>query len=211
VRWRRWRTMRPTRRRPAPTSARCCCGEAVLTTRSARGNCWSTPWHCGTRSCRWVGGPGAHPGPSPNGPNPHPTRSLQLYARSKGALPCTATHELRVVTVGVSGGRSLTRPFRDARQDFPLQDGIPYSHVRRGAGVWDLSIVQGPFSVAPCRALALRFAMAVPCLMAVPCRPRMSSPLHRATHLRTRFAALPTDICPQRKEAQPLSHALTFD
>jgi hypothetical protein len=27
------------------------------------------------------------------------------------------------------------------------------------ANVWDLSIVQGPFSVAPCQTLALRFAI----------------------------------------------------
>ena len=46
-------------------------------------------------------------------------------------------------------GDQLTRPFRDARR-FPL-----YTLVARGyaydVGVWDLSIVQGPFSVAPCQ------------------------------------------------------------
>jgi hypothetical protein len=50
----------------------------------------------------------------------------------------------------------LTRPFRDARR-FPL-----YTLVARGyaydVGVWDLSIVQGPFSVAPCQTLIVRFA-----------------------------------------------------
>jgi hypothetical protein len=36
--------------------------------------------------------------------------------------------KLRIVTLGISGGRWLTRPFRDAA-DSPLQDCSPYSHV----------------------------------------------------------------------------------
>jgi hypothetical protein len=60
---------------------------------------------------------------------------------------------------GVAGGRSLTRPFRDARpipspgRIVARTEGYTYA-----ASVWDLSIVQGPFSVAPRQTLALRFA-----------------------------------------------------
>jgi hypothetical protein len=44
--------------------------------------------------------------------------------------------------------------------DFPLQNCSPHAHVQYLVQVWDLSIVQGPFSVAPCQTLglALRFA-----------------------------------------------------
>ena len=60
--------------------------------------------------------------------------------------------------VRVSGGGSLTGPSRDARRIslytmVALTGGYAYT-----VGVWDLSIVQGPFSVAPCQTLALRFA-----------------------------------------------------
>jgi hypothetical protein len=50
--------------------------------------------------------------------------------------PYTAMKKLRIVTLGVSGGRSLTRPFRDARR-FPLEtivartEGYTYA-----ANVW---------------------------------------------------------------------------
>ena len=40
----------------------------------------------------------------------------------------TAMQKLRIVAVGISGGRSLTRPFRDSA-DFPLDEFSPYSHV----------------------------------------------------------------------------------
>jgi hypothetical protein len=52
------------------------------------------------------------------------------------ALCRTATKELRIVTVGISGGRSLTRRFATPA-DFPLHDCSPYSHVhvrREGLG-----------------------------------------------------------------------------
>jgi hypothetical protein len=47
--------------------------------------------------------------------------------------------------------------FRDARRFpstrwYPCSGGYTYA-----AKVWDLSIIQGPFSVAPCQPLALRF------------------------------------------------------
>jgi hypothetical protein len=70
----------------------------------------------------------------------------------------TAMAKLRIVTVGISGGRSLTRPFRDAHR-FPLYTIVARSHVyTHAAKFWDLCIVQGPFSTAPCQTLALRFA-----------------------------------------------------
>jgi hypothetical protein len=37
--------------------------------------------------------------------------------------------------------------------DFPLHDGTPYRGLHVRLGVWDLSIVQGPFSVAPYQTL----------------------------------------------------------
>jgi hypothetical protein len=50
------------------------------------------------------------------------------------------------------GGRSRGRFATPA--DFPLHDGTtPYPGYTYGVGVWDLSIVQGPFSVAPCQTL----------------------------------------------------------
>jgi hypothetical protein len=60
---------------------------------------------------------------------------------------------LRIVALGVSGGGSLTGPFRDARRFpstrwYPVPGGYAYD-----VGVWDLSIVQGAFSVAPCQTL----------------------------------------------------------
>jgi hypothetical protein len=66
--------------------------------------------------------------------------------------------KLRIVTLGVSGGRSLTRPFRDVppisrNTVVPRTGGHTYD-----VGVWDLSIVQGQFSVALCQTLSLRFA-----------------------------------------------------
>jgi hypothetical protein len=59
---------------------------------------------------------------------------------------------------GIVGGRSLTRPFR-TRPPISL-----YMIAARTGGytydtkVWDLSLVQGPISVASCRTLTLRFA-----------------------------------------------------
>jgi hypothetical protein len=59
---------------------------------------------------------------------------------------------LRIVTFGISGGRSLTRPI-------PLSTIVARTHMYTlAANVWDLSLVQGPFSVAPCQTLIVRFA-----------------------------------------------------
>jgi hypothetical protein len=53
----------------------------------------------------------------------------------------TAMAQWRIVTAGFSGGRSLTRI-------------VARTHIYTYAGKeWDLSIVQGPFSVAPCQTL----------------------------------------------------------
>jgi hypothetical protein len=72
-------------------------------------------------------------------PAEYPSRELPPYSDEK----------LRIVTGGISGGGSLTGPLRDARRFpstrwFPVPGGYAYD-----VGVWDLSIVQGPFSVAP--------------------------------------------------------------
>jgi hypothetical protein len=78
----------------------------------------------------------------------------QLFHRSTTA----DGKKLRIVTLRISGGRSLTGPIRDARR-FPSTrwNPIPVGYAC-DVGVWGLSIVQGPFSVAPCQTLALRFA-----------------------------------------------------
>jgi hypothetical protein len=57
------------------------------------------------------------------------------------------------------GGRRVTRPFRDA-QLAPLDViVVARTHMYTYATyVWDLCLVQGPFSVAPNQPLALRFA-----------------------------------------------------
>jgi hypothetical protein len=39
--------------------------------------------------------------------------------------------------------------------DFPLHDCSPYSHADVRRLVWDSSLVQGPFSVAPCQTLSV--------------------------------------------------------
>jgi hypothetical protein len=57
--------------------------------------------------------------------------------------------------VGISGGRSLTRPFRDARLSTIVARTHMYTY---DANVWDFSIVQGPFSVARAKSTTLRFA-----------------------------------------------------
>jgi hypothetical protein len=90
----------------------------------------------------------AAPGSAPRCRCNHPRRA-----------PChTATTKLRIGTLGISGGRSLTGPFRDARR-FPSDMMVPRTGgYAYDVGVWDLSIVQGPFSVAPCQTLELRFA-----------------------------------------------------
>jgi hypothetical protein len=72
--------------------------------------------------------------------------------------PFTPMQKLRIVTLGISGARSLTGPLRDDRRfpstrRYPVPGGYVYD-----VGVWDLSMVQGTFSVAPCQTLKSRFA-----------------------------------------------------
>jgi hypothetical protein len=50
-------------------------------------------------------------------------------------------------------GDELTRPFRDARRFPSTRWYLVPRATRTTLGVWDSSIVQGPFSVAPCRTL----------------------------------------------------------
>jgi hypothetical protein len=63
----------------------------------------------------------------------------------------------RIVTLGISGGGSLTGPFT-RRPPISLYTMVPrtggYAYA---AKVWDLSIIQGPVSVAPCQTRS-RFA-----------------------------------------------------
>jgi hypothetical protein len=60
--------------------------------------------------------------------------------------------KLRIVTKGFrAGDRSRGRFATPA--DFPLHDGTPYRDYAYDVGVWDLSIIQGPFSVLPCQTL----------------------------------------------------------
>jgi hypothetical protein len=71
----------------------------------------------------------------------------------------TAMQKLRIVTLGISGGRSLTGPLITRRPPISLYAMVPRTEgYAYDVGVWDLSIVQGPFSVAPCQTLESRFA-----------------------------------------------------
>jgi hypothetical protein len=57
--------------------------------------------------------------------------------------------------VRVSGGRGAV----SRRTPIPLDKIVARAHMYTyAAKVWDLSVVQGPFSVAPCQALPLRCA-----------------------------------------------------
>ena len=67
--------------------------------------------------------------------------------------------KLRIVTLGISGGRSLTGPLITRRPPISLYAMVPRTEgYAYDVGVWGLSIVQGPFSVAPCPTLTLRCA-----------------------------------------------------
>jgi hypothetical protein len=70
----------------------------------------------------------------------------------------TAMHKLRIELFGISGGRSLTRPFRDARRFLSpeLYPVLTCTRTPRTFGI--CPSFKGLFSVAPCQTLALRFA-----------------------------------------------------
>jgi hypothetical protein len=55
---------------------------------------------------------------------------------------------VRIVTLGVSGGRSLTRRYATPAGSPPHDDTGGYAY---GVGVWDLSIISRTISVAPCQ------------------------------------------------------------
>jgi hypothetical protein len=88
---------------------------------------------------------------------------------------CTAVEKLRVVTCSrvtqvrvplYSGGKVANRNVWEIALTWPisLYTTVARTHMNTyAAKVWDLSIVQGPFSVAPCQALALRFATFAVC------------------------------------------------
>jgi len=103
---------------------------------------------------------GSVPAPSHPRPRPrvkHPQDSPLICRRcSHSHLQTqpprrTAMQKLRIVTVGVSGGKCLTRPFRDVSLDKIVARAEGYTFA---ATVWDLSIVEGPF--LPPRAQTLR-------------------------------------------------------
>jgi hypothetical protein len=88
------------------------------------------------------------------------------------------------------GGRSRGRFATPA--DFPQHDCSPYRRKTYAANVWDLSIVQGPFSVAPCQTLAnVRFAN-FPSLQSTTTHAHPPSRPARGVPRRRRVAA-PTD------------------
>jgi hypothetical protein len=58
--------------------------------------------------------------------------------------------QLRIVTLRFSGGRSLTLTAVSRRLPVSFPGTVAGTHAyTHAAKVWDLSIVQGPFSVAP--------------------------------------------------------------
>jgi hypothetical protein len=61
--------------------------------------------------------------------------------------------KLRIVTSGISGGRSLTGPLRDARR-FPSTRWYPVPRATRTTVGFGICPSLGPFSVAPCQTLA---------------------------------------------------------
>ena len=84
-------------------------------------------------------------------------------ARSEDGMRCshtlagshTARDKVASRAVSISGGRSLTRPLRDA--SFPpvsLDTVVARTECYTyDVGVWDVHLVQGPFSAAPCSTL----------------------------------------------------------
>ena len=73
--------------------------------------------------------------------------SQRVDAVWPGALVNTAMQKLRIVTCGISGGRTLTRPLRDARR-FHSTRSYPVPRSSRTPRKFRiLSIVQGSFSV----------------------------------------------------------------
>jgi hypothetical protein len=70
-----------------------------------------------------------------------------LYAQALSFPPKLSSHSRDVFFI--SGGGSLTRPLRDARR-FPSTIAPRTKGYAYYIGVWGLSLIHGPFSVAPC-------------------------------------------------------------
>ena len=92
----------------------------------------------------------------PAGPHSH----WREWLRASGATrPRTAMQKLRSIKSGVGLGWESAhvavspRPLISLDTGLARTEGYPYA-----ASVWAVSIVQGPFPVAPCRSFALRFA-----------------------------------------------------
>jgi hypothetical protein len=83
-------------------------------------------------------------------------RALLPRARVPGA-GAPATQQLRIVTVGVSGGKSLTGPLRDARR-FLSTRWYSVQETTRTALGFGICPSFKAHSVAPCQTLTLRFA-----------------------------------------------------
>jgi hypothetical protein len=82
----------------------------------------------------------------------------QPSARDNLPSPPTAKEKLRIVTFRgfgweIAHAAVSRRPPISLCTMVPRTGGYTYD-----VGVWDLSIIQGPFSVAPCQILTLRFA-----------------------------------------------------
>ena len=89
--------------------------------------------------------------------------------------------------------------------DFPRHDGTRTEGYAYAAKVWELSIVQGPLSVAPCQTLALRFAtvssplyvarIVRPCLLQAPSSsPTSVSHSHRLSSLTHSLVSFPSRL-----------------
>jgi hypothetical protein len=76
-----------------------------------------------------------------------------LYALALLFPPKPSSHtQLRIVTLGISGGRSLpiSHGAVTRRPPISLDTVVPQTgSYAYDVGVWDLSIVQGPFSSSP--------------------------------------------------------------
>jgi hypothetical protein len=79
---------------------------------------------------------------------------LHLTAARRRQILCSDANSCESFTLGVSGGRSLTPPF--ATQT-PLYRIVARAHMYTcDVKVWYSSLVQEPFSVAPCPNMTIR-------------------------------------------------------
>jgi hypothetical protein len=76
----------------------------------------------------------------------------------RGLRQNTALEKRRIVSGGFGWEIAHGRDRFATPADFPRRGGTPYRGYAYDVGVRDVSIVQGPLSVAPCPTLTLRFA-----------------------------------------------------